>query len=115
MYDGTAKLIRTNATTFDKYGNAIKTTEAREVYVQPRGVYSSEFYNAAQLGLKPSITLILANREDYQGEKVLEYEGTLYNIIRVDWSAQRDALSLVCEERAGDTTPGGESESRGSV
>ncbi len=115
MYDGTAKLIRTNATTYDKYGNAKKTTEARVVYVQPRGVYSSEFYNAAQLGLKPSITLILANREDYQGEKVLEYEGVLYNVIRVDWNAQRDALSLVCEERAGDFNPGEESESGASV
>lgn len=115
MYDGTAKLIRTNATTFDKYGNAIKTTEAREVFVQPRGVYSSEFYDAAQLGLKPSITLVMANRADYKGEKVLEYEGLYYNVIRVDWNAQRDAMSLICEERAGDDKPGEESDSGGSV
>lgn len=114
MYDGIAKLIRTNATTFDKYGNAKKTTEARTVYVQPRGVYSSEFYDAAQLGLQPSVTLVLANRADYKGEKVLEYEGRFYNVIRVDWNAQRDALSLVCEERAGDGKPGEESDSGGS-
>lgn len=103
MYDGVAVLIRVNGTTFDKYGNAVKTTEKRTVYVQPRGIYASEFYDAAQLGIKPSITLKMANRADYNGEKVLEYEGRLYNVIRVDWNAQRDAISLVCEERAGDS------------
>ena len=62
-------------------------------------MYQSEFYNAAQLGLKPTLTLFLTNREDYDGQKVLTYEGKEYNVIRVDWSAQRDGISLVCEER----------------
>lgn len=105
MYDGTAVLINVTGTTFDRYGNAEQTTERRTVYVQPRGIYSSEFYDAAQLGLKPSVTLTLANRADYQGEKMLEYDGRLYNVIRVDWNAQRDAISLICEERAGDEQP----------
>lgn len=111
MYDGIAKLIKYGAPTFDKYGNAIKTAEERTVYVMPRGIYSSEFYDAAQLGLKPSITLTLTNRADYKGEKILEYEGVLYNVIRVDWNAQRDAISLVCEERTGDAPVEEESES----
>lgn len=102
MYDGTAKLIRKITNSFDKYGNAQQVREERTVYVMPRGIYSSEFYDAAQLGLKPSVTLTLANRADYKGEKVLEYDGKLYNVIRVDWNAQRDAISLVCEERTGD-------------
>lgn len=111
MYDGTAKLIKVIETTFDKYGNPVKTKEERTVYVMPRGIYASEFYDAAQLGIKPSVTLTLANRADYEGEKMLEYEGVLYNVIRVDWNAQRDAVSLVCEERAGDSADSEESES----
>lgn len=111
MYDGTANLIKVIETTFDKYGNPVKTKEERTVYVMPRGIYASEFYDAAQLGIKPSVTLTLANRADYEGEKMLEYEGVLYNVIRVDWNAQRDAVSLVCEERAGDSTNNEESES----
>ena len=110
MYDGIAKLIKYSGLTFDKYGNPVKVATERTVYVMPRGIYSSEFYDAAQLGLKPSITLTLSNRADYKGEKILEYEGQLYNVIRVDWNAQRDAISLVCEERAGDG-PDYESES----
>lgn len=111
MYDGIAKLIKYNGQTFDKYGNSVKVAEERTVYVMPRGVYASEFYDAAQIGLKPSVTLTLSNRAEYQGEKILEFEGVLYNVIRVDWNAQRDTVSLVCEERAGDIQHIDESES----
>jgi hypothetical protein len=41
----------------------------------------------------------MTNRADYDGQKVLVYEGKEYSVIRVDWSAQRDGISLVCEER----------------
>ena len=99
MYDGVATLIGYGTPTYDDYLNEIPNEIRTEVFVQPRGVYQSEFYNAAQAGLKPSLTLFLSNREDYSNEKVLEYEGREYDVIRVDWSAQRDGISLVCEER----------------
>ena len=41
----------------------------------------------------------MTNRNDYQGEKVLEFDGKEYSVIRVDWNAQRDGISLICEER----------------
>ena len=99
MYDGVAILKKYGESTFDKFGN--ETTEVTEttVFVQPRGVYASEFYDAAQLGIKPSVTLFIANRADYDGQKILEYEGKTYSVVRVDWNAQRDGISLICEER----------------
>jgi SPP1 family predicted phage head-tail adaptor len=99
MYDGIATLIGYGEPIFDDYGNEVNAETRTVVFVQPRGVYQSEFYNAAQLGLKPSVTLFLTNREDYDGQKVVEYEGKEYSVIRVDWNAQRDGISLVCEER----------------
>lgn len=99
MYDGIAVLKAYGTPTFDTYGNEVENITETTVFVQPRGVYQSEFYNAAQLGLKPSVTLYLTNRDDYDGQKVLEFEGKEYNVIRVDWNAQRDGISLVCEER----------------
>jgi SPP1 family predicted phage head-tail adaptor len=101
MYDDVAILKAYGAETFDEYGNQSHTITERKVYVEPRGVYSSEFYNAAQVGLKPSITLRLTNRADYNGEKIVEYAGTEYDVIRADWNAQRDRIDLVCEERVG--------------
>ena len=99
MYDGVAILKSYSNQGFDKYGNKTPKETKRTVFVQPRGVYASEFYNAAQLGLKPSLTLYMTNRNDYQGEKVLEFDGKDYSVIRVDWNAQRDGISLICEER----------------
>ena len=99
MYDSVATLKAYGTSTYDEYGNEVQTITETTVYVQPRGVYQSEFYNAAQLGLKPSLTLYMTNKADYDGQKILEYEGKEYSVIRVDWSAQRDGISLVCEER----------------
>ena len=99
MYDGIAILKSYSNEGFDKYGNKTTKEVKRTVFVQPRGVYASEFYNAAQLGLKPSLTLFMTNRNDYQGEKVLEFNGKEYSVIRVDWNAQRDGIFLICEER----------------
>lgn len=99
MYDSIAYLWSENNRTYDTYLNEHIIRTRRKVYVQPRSVYNSEFYNASVLGLHPSITLTLANREDYEGEKVVEFEGKLYSVIRADWKAQRDAISLVLEEK----------------
>lgn len=99
MYDDVAILKAYGAETFDEYGNQSHEVIEHKVFVEPRSVYSSEFYNAAQLGLKPSITLRLSNRADYNNEKVVEFHGVEYDIIRADWNAQRDRIDLVCEER----------------
>lgn len=99
MYDGIAILKAYGQPVYDGYGNEFIPEVTSTVFVQPRGVYQSEFYNAAQIGLKPSLTLYIANKADYNGEKVLSYEGKEYSVIRVDWSAQRDGISLICEER----------------
>ena len=99
MYDSIATLKGGPITTYDEYGNEVITYTDNPVYVMPRGVYNAEFYNAAQAGLHPSITFVLTNRADYNGERLLEFEGRLYNVIRTDWNAQRDSISLICEER----------------
>ena len=99
MYDSIATLKGVPNTTYDEYGNEVITYRDNPVFVMPRGVYGSEFYNAAQAGLHPSITFVLANKADYNGERLIEWEGKSYNVIRSDWNAQRDSIALICEER----------------
>lgn len=99
MYDSIAILYEQGNRAYDQYGNETVSLTPHEVYVQPRSVYHSEYYQAAQAGLHPSITLELTNREDYHDEKLVEFEGKYYDVIRVDWNAQRDRISLICQER----------------
>lgn len=99
MYDDIATLVAYGESTFDDYGNEDIVTTTRDVYVMPRSVYQQEFYNAAQAGFKPTITFVLSNREDYNGEQVVKYHDRFYTIVRTDWNSQRDPISLICEER----------------
>lgn len=99
MYDSVATLYKDGTKTYDTYGNETVTRTQRNVFVYQRGVYNSEFYNAAQAGLHPSITLVLTNREDYEGETLVGFEGKMYDVIRTDWAAQRDSISLILQER----------------
>ena len=105
MYDNTAQLMHETGRIYDAYANEYITYEPREVFVYVRSVYNSEFYRAAQIGLHPSITLTLANRYDYDNEKIVIFDGVTYDVIRADWNAQRDKISLVLEERLNVTTP----------
>lgn len=99
MYDSVAILKAYGTPTYDGYGNEFISETTTTVFVMPRGVYNAEFYNAAQAGLHPSITFELANREDYDGQSVISFEGEDYNIIRTDWNAQKDNIRLICEKR----------------
>ena len=72
MYDSTAILYSQGERTYDTYGNESVVLTPHLVYVQPRGVYRSEYYQAAQVGLHPSITIDMTNREDYNGEKLVK-------------------------------------------
>lgn len=98
MYDSVAILKGDPVAAFDEAGNEIVTYTDRTVYVQPRSVRRAEFYSAAQAGLHPTITFDLAFRGDYNGERLIEWNGQLYNVIRTDWVGQRDRISLICEE-----------------
>ena len=99
MYDNVATLKSVSRTEYDEEGNELLTYSDRVVYVLPRSVYNSEFYNAAQVGLHPSLVLAMTNRADYQGEKLVEFEGELYDVIRADWTSQRDSIALTIQKR----------------
>lgn len=98
MFESIATLRGIEGRSYDNYGNEIISYNDRVVYVKTRSVYASEYYDAAQVGLNPSIVFELANRSEYADETYLKYNGVNYRIIRVDWNGDRDAIRLVCEQ-----------------
>ena len=67
MYDNIATLIKYEGKTYDKYLNEHTETTRREVYVQPRSVYNSEFYNAQIVGLQTARTMRVRNSSNSKG------------------------------------------------
>lgn len=83
MMDDVLTLIAQAVTTYDDYGNEVMTTTTREVFCRISGIARSEFYSAAQAGLKPEITARLSDHADYAGEKSAVFHGDEFDIIRV--------------------------------
>lgn len=98
MYEGIA-ILKKEIITKDKYLNEVKTYIDRQVFVKPQSIYANEFYQAASSGLKPSIKLVISTAADYDDEKLVEYERTLYSVIRV--YRHKDSIELTCEEKIG--------------
>ena len=97
MYDAIATL-KAKSISFDAEKNPVATYTDRVVYVKPRSVYSDDFYQAAQAGLRPSVVLEMFIG-DYDGEDVIEFQGQEYTIIRVYHSPDRDTIELTLEMR----------------
>lgn len=99
MKDLTLKLIKKDFA-FDDIGNQILVNHYVEVpIVEFQDVYQSEFYNARQQGLKPTLRLVI-NELNYEDEEELEYCSQVYTIIRVD-KVDEEYIALVCEKRVG--------------
>ena len=81
--DHAVKLIHKEEHGRDKYGNPVEVTVEREVLCQLHGVTRSEFYSAATANLHPEYIVRLSDFAEYQGEKLVEYDGELFSVLRV--------------------------------
>lgn len=99
MQDWTIKLI-TQQYVIDEIGNQRLQNNYTEVpIIEIQDVYQSEFYNASQQGLKPTLRVMISNL-NYNDEEDLIYMGKQYTIIRVD-RIDNENIALVCEKRVG--------------
>ena len=74
MQDWTIKLI-SKQYVIDSIGNQVLQENTLEVpIIEIQDVYQSEFYNASQQGLKPSLRVLISNL-NYAGEQELIYMG----------------------------------------
>lgn len=80
--DSVCKLIKETKNGRDRYGNPIVERTEREVFCQAYSVNRSEFYSAANAGLNPQLVIRLSDYLEYDGEKLVEFEGERYSVIR---------------------------------
>lgn len=99
MKDWTTKLVAKDYV-IDQIGNQKLQENFLEIpIIEVEDVYQSEFYNASQQGLKPTLRLLVSDL-NYNDEPELEYMGNRYSIIRVD-TVDNESVALVCEKRSG--------------
>lgn len=79
-YDNELKLI-SYTIEYDEIGQQKKIPIKTNILCAIKSVGRSEFYAAAQAGLKPEITFII-HAYEYNGEKEVEFEGEKYKVLR---------------------------------
>ena len=84
--------------TKDDVSNLIPTESKREIICDVRSIRSSEFHEAKRDGLSPEYEVVTA-KVNYNGEKILEYNGKKYGIYRTYING--DNIELYCEMKAG--------------
>lgn len=96
MFDDVISL-GTPTVTEDDLGNQQRTYEYRDVFAEVKSISQSEFYTAAQNGLKPALRFVLSDYADYCGEDVVLYSGQQYHVLRTFRSGMQ--LELTVEKR----------------
>lgn len=84
---------------FDVETNDISIDKTfREVFCKVKSIGMREFYQANATGFKPDLKFIISDYRDYHNEKMLEYEGVEYDIIRT-YRAIDTSLEIVVQRR----------------
>ena len=58
------------------------TPTETEVFAEIQSVKMSEFYTALNDGIQPEFIFVLTDYADYDGEKLVRYDGNLYDVVR---------------------------------
>lgn len=86
-------------TTKNDYGVRETTYTERDVYAQLNSITRAEFYEAGRNGLNPEFMFSMF-AGDYQGERVVRYNGETYSVYRT-YFAQTDTVELYVQREGG--------------
>lgn len=90
------------ATTYGKdiYGVDRKSETERTVLCEVRSATRSEFYQAAQAGMKPELEVSLFFA-DYQNEPLAKYNDQMYTVVRSYRGEDDERIILTLERKTG--------------
>lgn len=102
-YSDVVTLIRERED-YDAGGHAQITEQKRESCAEIASVTSRETYQAMAIGLSPELKIILPSFvDDYHDEKLVEYLGRRYHIVRV-YRADDGSCELTVAQTKGPVT-----------
>lgn len=85
----------------DAIGNVTSTlTSKKKIYAKVQSVRTNEYYNAAEIGLTPSVEFVI-KKLNYNGENEIEWNDKRYSVIRVVEPKNKFDIVLVCSVKMG--------------
>lgn len=83
----------------DSIGQMVPTETRRDVFCNLTSVSATEFFDAAQIGLKAELRATLF-APDYQDEEIVELGGVRYSVYRT-YIGKKETVELYLERKAG--------------
>ena len=85
----------------DDIGNQItSSSSSNKCYAKAQSVRTNEYYNAAEIGLTPSVEFVI-KKLNYNGEDEIEWNNKRYSVIRVVEPKNKFDIVLVCSVKMG--------------
>lgn len=85
----------------DTIGNQVPSlTSSKKIYAKVQSVRTNEYYNAAEIGLTPSVEFVI-KKLNYNGEEEIEWNNKRYSVIRVVEPKNKFDIVLVCSVKIG--------------
>lgn len=81
----------------DEYGDPVTAETTRQVFCKLGSIGQKEFYQAQVIGLRPEVRFTLADYLDYNGEMLVEHDGTRYRVLRTYRAGQQLELTVYRE------------------
>lgn len=82
LYSDVANLIA-QTYTVNSIGDAVPKETSRQVFVEVKSLGLKRKIEAMATGLNVEFKLILADVQEYNDEKIVEYKGVRYNVLNV--------------------------------
>lgn len=82
LYSDVANLIA-QTYTVNSIGDAVPAETSRQVFVEVKSLGLKRKIEAMATGLNVEFKLILADVQEYNDEKIVEYKGARYNVLNV--------------------------------
>ena len=82
LYSDVANLIA-QIYTVNSIGDAVPNETSRQVFVEVKSLGLKRKIEAMATGLNVEFKLILADVQEYNDEKIVEYKGVRYNVLNV--------------------------------
>lgn len=82
LYSDVANLIA-QTYTVNSIGDAVPTETSRQVFVEVKSLGLKRKIEAMATGLNVEFKLILADVQEYNDEKIVEYKSVRYNVLNV--------------------------------
>lgn len=87
---------------YDEVGNILPSSiQKNKVYAKKQSLRTNEFYNAIEVGLKPTCEFVV-KKLNYNGETIIKWNNEYYSVIRTIDPKNKFDIVLVCEKKISD-------------